>query len=84
MLAAVDLVLRLLELAILARVVYSWIDQDPYATNGLKRLLWSVTDPILEPIRRLMPAVGMFDLSPIVALVLLQTVQVLLASILGG
>lgn len=59
--------IRFLELAILARVLYSWVDPSPYPTNALKRALWAVTDPILEPLRRVVPPIGMIDITPIVA-----------------
>jgi YggT family protein len=62
-------------LAVLGRVLYSWVDPNPYPTNEAKRILWMVTDPILEPLRRVIPPLGMFDISPIVALVLIQVVQ---------
>ena len=84
MLVALGLIFRVGELAILARVLYSWLDPDPYPSNEIKRLLWAVTDPILEPIRRMMPPLGMLDLSPVVALVVLQAMYSVLRSLLGG
>jgi YggT family protein len=70
--------------AILIRVLLSWLPMagiriDPY--NPIIRLLYSITDPILEPLRRY-TTVGMIDLSPIVALIILQVVQRMLISIL--
>ena len=83
-LQAINLLLNALQLAILIRVLYSWVDPNPYPTNELKRILWAVTDPILEPLRRVVPPVGMLDLSPLVALLLIQVVQrVLLRMALG-
>jgi YggT family protein len=67
--------IQILEIAVLLRVLYSWIDPSPYPTNTVKRVLWSVTEPILAPLRRVIPPLGMFDISPIVAIVLLQVVQ---------
>jgi YggT family protein len=78
------LVLRVLEIAILIRVLYSWVDPNPYPTNELKRLLWAVTDPVLQPLRRFVPPIGMLDITPIVALVLLQVVERLVSSVLRG
>jgi YggT family protein len=73
-----------LQWAILIRVLLSWLPMagiriDPY--NPVIRLLYSITDPILEPLRRY-TTVGMIDLSPIVALIILQVVQRILISIL--
>ena len=84
MVQALNALFTVLELAVLARVLYSWVDPNPYSTNQIKQLLWAVTDPILEPIRRVLPPVGMIDLSPVVALVGLQIIQrVLIAALIG-
>jgi YggT family protein len=61
----------LMQLAILVRVLYSWVDPSPYPTNAFKRVLWAVTDPLLEPIRRVVPPMGQFDVTPIVAFAVL-------------
>jgi YggT family protein len=71
----VALLLQGLQLAILIRVLYSWIDPNPYPTNTFKRLLWAVTDPVLNPLRRVIPPIGMIDISPIVAIVVIGVVQ---------
>lgn len=84
MVDAIRFVFGVLQLAILARVVYSWLDPNPYPTNELKRLLWAITDPILEPLRRVVPPLGMLDITPIVALVLLSVLErLVLAALLG-
>jgi YggT family protein len=50
---------------IIARVIISWVDADPY--NPIVRFLYSVTDPILDKVRQVLPVfAGGFDLSPIV------------------
>ena len=81
---AIQAVGSLMTLAILARVLYSWVDPSPFPSNAVKRLLWQLTDPILEPVRRFLPATGMMDLSPIVATVLIQLVAQAIAAGLGG
>ena len=52
---------------------------DPY--NPAVRLLYSITDPILEPLRRY-TTIGMIDLSPLVALLLLDFLRQILISML--
>jgi len=59
-----------LSAAIFIRVLLSWFPIDP--RNPLVTLLYDVTEPILEPLRRVIPRMGMFDLSPLVALLLIQ------------
>lgn len=63
---------------ILVRVVLSWI--SPYGGHGnpAMDLLWSLTEPLLTPARRLIPTLGGLDLSPIAVFVLLQLTLILL------
>lgn len=68
--------LYILQLLILARVLLSWVDRNPYSSNPLKQALYSVTDPLLEPIQRYVPPIGgTLDISPIIAIFLLQVLQ---------
>ena len=62
---------------VIARAVISWVNADPY--NPVVRFLHQVTDPVLNRIRRFLPAMGGFDLSPMVlifAIIFLQSVLV--------
>ena len=78
----VDLVFTLLSLAILARVLLSWVRVSPY--HPAVELLYQITDPILAPLRRIIPPVGMMDISPIIAMLLLQIIQQVLVEIIRG
>ncbi len=65
------------QLILLARVLISWIQPDPY--NPIVRFLYSMTDPILAPLRRVIPPLGgMIDLSPMIAMLLIQLIIQLL------
>jgi YggT family protein len=66
--------------AVLIRVLLSWFSAGGYASGPVVRLLDDITEPILGPLRRVIPPLGMFDLSPIVAIVLIQFIQNLLQS----
>jgi YggT family protein len=57
---------------IIARAVVSWVNADPY--NAIVRFLVLSTEPVLRPLRRLVPPerLGGLDLSPLLAIVLLQ------------
>jgi YggT family protein len=73
---AMVLGLRFLQLAVLARVLLSWVDNSPYPDSRLKAILFSLTDPILNPLRRIIPPLGgMLDLSPMAAILLLQLLE---------
>ena len=62
-----------LTVIILLRVVVSWYSPRP--TNKLVIILYRVTEPILAPLRRIIPRVGMFDFSPLVAIILIQLIR---------
>lgn len=68
--------LRALTFALLGRAILSWV--DPGGQWQISRLLADVTEPIVAPLRRVIPPVGMFDISFIVAFVLLQVLIQLL------
>ncbi len=69
-------------IAIFARVILSWFPQVS-TTNPLIQFVFTVTEPILSPIRRLLPRIGMFDLSPMIALILIGVIQSVLSKALG-
>jgi YggT family protein len=56
-----------LELLILARVILSWT--DPAGRGTVAAWVTGMTEPILAPIRRLLPRTGMLDLSPLVVII---------------
>ncbi len=62
--------------AILIRVVLSWV--NPGIRHPASDIVYSLTEPVLAPARRALPAMGGFDLSPILVLVGLQLVNLLL------
>ena len=78
----VNLLFTLLNLAILARVLLSWVRVNPY--HPAVELLYRITEPILAPLRRVIPSIGMVDLSPVIALILLQIIQEVLMAIIRG
>ncbi|HNV24432.1 MAG TPA: YggT family protein [Candidatus Omnitrophota bacterium] len=49
---------------ILIRALVSWVNPDPY--NTIVQFLYRTTEPILQPIRRFLPSMGL-DLSPLIA-----------------
>jgi len=78
----VNLLFTLLNLAILARVLLSWVRVNPY--HPAVELLYRITEPILAPLRRVIPSIGMVDISPVIALILLQIIQEVLVAIIRG
>lgn len=77
----INLLIQALFYAILGRVILSWI--DPQVNWGITRVLYDMTEPVLGPIRNVLPSFGMIDFSPLVALLLLQLVGQALISVLS-
>ncbi len=63
--------------AVIIRIIFSWTGFDP--ENPIAQVIQEITEPILAPLRSVLPRIGMFDLSPMAASFLL----IILAS-LGG
>jgi YggT family protein len=76
-----DLLFTLLAFAIIARALVSWLPIDRY--HPAIRLLDQITEPILAPLRRYIPPIGgMMDITPIVALILIQILQAIVHRVL--
>jgi YggT family protein len=62
-----------LKIALLVRVVSSWLPVSPYS----KWIRWSyaITEPFLKPLRSIIPAVGPIDISPLIAYFLIALIQ---------
>lgn len=65
-----DLLVTIVVFAIIGRAILSWFVRDP--SNPFMRLLIDVTEPILGPIRRALPQSWMIDLSPLIAILVIQ------------
>ncbi len=71
---------RALTILILADIIVSYI-LDPF--HPIRRFLDSIVQPLLAPIRRILPPAGMFDFSPIVLLILVEMVGRVLADLVA-
>ena len=76
-------ILILYSFLLILRSLLSWMRLDPF-TNPIARFLYIVTEPLLEPIRSVLPPVGMIDFSPMVALVLIIALQQALSILTAG
>ena len=61
---------------ILARVILSWVGRDSY--HPIVPLIAQLTQPVIAPLRRVLPDLGGFDLSPMMAMVLLMLARALI------
>ena len=74
----IQLLLQVLIFAIFARSIISWFPID--RSGPIVRTLDSITEPILEPLRRVIPRIGMIDITPLVAILLLVFISQALGS----
>ena len=84
----VNLIFTLVSFTILARIimtlVVSFISDPPPVLVSITQALVQVTEPILAPIRRVLPTFGTLDFSPLVAILLLSVIQALINRTVGG
>ena len=76
-----DVVLTVMYWLILVRAFISWVNPDPF--NPIVQFLYNTTEPILQPIRRFLPAMGI-DLSPLIAFLLIIFLKQFLVQTLLG
>jgi YggT family protein len=65
--SVLSLVLWLFVIVTLVRVAFSWV--SPYPNNPVYRLAYQITEPVLAPVRRVLPPMSGMDLSPLVVTV---------------
>ena len=84
----VSAVIVVYQVLILIRVLLSWVNPNPYrpvVVHPLVGLLSQITDPILNPLRRAIPPIGgTLDISPVVAILILEILRWILTTVLGG
>lgn len=59
--------ISLYEIALLIRIVLSWVPHNPY--NQAVQFLYKITDPVLNPVRKLIPPFRGIDFSPVIVFV---------------
>jgi YggT family protein len=88
LITVVSLAFQIYEFIILIRVLLSWINPDPFRPtldHPLIRILYRITDPVLAPLRRIIPPIGgTVDISPVVALIILEIARQIVIRLLAG
>jgi YggT family protein len=77
----INLLAQVITLLVIVKVILSYF-MSPY--HPIRETIDRVVNPLLDPIRRVMPSTGMIDFSPLVLLVLMQIVRSVLISVLVG
>jgi len=63
-LAFIGQILGLYKMVLLVRIILTWIPHNPNHSAAV--FLYKITEPVLEPVRRIIPSIGGIDISPIV------------------
>lgn len=77
--SAILLIRNILELLVIVSVILSYF-MDRY--HPVRRWVDAIVDPILNPIRRVVPLIGMLDISPIILIVLIRIISNLIIKLL--
>jgi YggT family protein len=68
--------LNLYFIILFARVILSWFPMQPgTAMASIASIIYQITEPVMGPVRRIIPTVGMIDISPIVVFFGLRIIQ---------
>ncbi len=74
----VELALNVFWVSILIQVILSWV--GPGGHNPVSAILYYLNEPIMRPLRRILPPISGFDLSPILAFILIGLLKILIVS----
>jgi YggT family protein len=77
----INLLVQVITLLVIVKVILSYF-MSPY--HPIRETIDRLVNPLLDPIRRILPSTGMIDFSPLVLLILVQLLGNVLISILGG
>jgi YggT family protein len=76
----IQTLIYILNFAIIIRALMSWFNPSP--ENPIVRFVIEITEPVLAPLRRIVPRIGMIDITPIVAILLMNVILSVLESTL--
>ena len=77
-----NILILILQIAIIIRVFTSWFNPNP--ENPFMILLFNLSEPVLKPLRRILPSFGMIDISPVAAIIILVILRLFLVPALRG
>ncbi len=72
---------RILSYAVFARIIISWFSIS--RSNIFIVILDDVTEPILAPLRRIVPMLGVFDITPLIAIGILYAIPIIITRLVG-
>lgn len=69
----IDLLLTIYIWIIIARAIISWVNPSPF--HPVVRFLYRVTEPVLAPVRRIVPPIAGIDVSPVIVIFIIFVIQ---------
>jgi YggT family protein len=82
LLTIINLLYYALFILILARIILSWVNVSSYQLYQIRDLVFRLTEPILAPVRRLLPSTAGIDFSPMIVLIVAWFLRSLLIQLL--
>jgi YggT family protein len=79
LISAVDIIARLIILILIIHVVLTYF-MSPF--HPIRQRIDQIIEPMLRPIRRMIPTVGMIDFSPLILIILVQVVNLVIKRLL--
>ena len=80
--AVLGLLVKIYFFALLGMIILSWV--APGSSNPAVYLIYEITEPVAAPVRRMLPAMGGIDFSPILLFVLINVIDIVLQNIAVG
>lgn len=80
--AVVGLLIKIYFFALLGMIILSWV--APGTSNPAALLMYQIVQPIMEPVRRMLPSMGGLDFSPIVVFILINIATISLRNFAAG
>jgi YggT family protein len=82
LLGVIGLLVNIYFFALLAMIILSWV--APGSSHPAIQLLFQITEPVMAPFRRALPAMGGLDFSPILVFILINVIQIALRHMAAG
>ena len=73
MITIINIAFQILIMIILIRIILSWFPHNPY--NPLIKIIYQISNPILNPLQNIIPPIGGLDISPIIAIFIIQLIK---------
>jgi len=82
----INLLFNVFYILLIVRIIFSFIQVSPYhpTWGPIMRFVYETTEPVLAPVRRLMPSMGGLDFSPMIVLILASVLRNILIQLLVG